>query len=185
MIVNLKENNINYAKKSINLDRNNKNLFCDSVTPVSNGHLYSCYNDEILSKTYKTYNNYIDISEKVNNYNEYGEKLFDTVEDVWFWFVKYEMDKENYEFYKPRKISGVERPCFLDDIHIIVSRLYLSGKITKTELHVMFKYGKLQRSPDKYYECEETELKLWQSGMDKLKTPLIQKGIVVTKIEKK
>ncbi len=104
-----------------------------------------------------------------------NQVLFESAEEAWFWFCKYDaMEKHK------TKSSGckVVRPCFLDDIYIVVSKLYLARKISERHLKTLIKYGRMQMAPDERIVDEQDEALWWSDAMDKIETVLIKKGIV-------
>jgi hypothetical protein len=104
-----------------------------------------------------------------------GEVLFDSAEDAWLWFCKYEKKSP----YKPKNSNRViARPCVLDDIYLCVSKLYLAKKINKRQMSVLVSYGRLMLPPDGRIERERNDAIAWDSAMGHLEPLLIQKGIV-------
>ena len=105
-------------------------------------------------------------------------QLFNSAEEAWLWFCKYESMVKS----KPKNSScRIVRPCYLDDIYIAVSRLYLARKISERHVKTLIKYGKLQLIPDERISDEYMEAMWWQDAMDKLEILLIKKGIVICK----
>ena len=52
-----------------------------------------------------------------------NQMLFESAEEAWFWFCKY----DNRTGYKIKSsASKILRPCFLDDIYLVVTKLYLA-----------------------------------------------------------
>ncbi len=103
-----------------------------------------------------------------------NQVLFDSAEEAWFWYCKY----EEKSFSKSNSSNKIIRPCYLDDIYIVVSKLYLARKISERHLKTLIKYGKMQVVPDHRILEEQEEALWWDDAMDKLETILMKKGIV-------
>lgn len=101
---------------------------------------------------------------------------FSSAEEAWFWFCKYNGRRNGYK--RISSVYRIFRPCSLDDIYIVVARLFLSGVITKEQLAILLKYGKYQIVPDMriFDECEDALL--WREAIAKLEKAFIEKGIV-------
>lgn len=107
-----------------------------------------------------------------------NQMLFESAEEAWFWFCRY----DNRTGYKIKSSAHrVERPCFLDDIYIVVTKLYLAKKIHERHLKTLIKYGRMQIAPDKRILDERQEALWWNDAMDIIETLLIKKGIVKCK----
>ncbi len=104
-----------------------------------------------------------------------NQVLFESAEEAWFWFCKYDA-RTGYK--AKTSICKVVRPCFLDDIYIVVSKLYLARKISERHLKTIIKYGRMQMIPDERIVDEQEEALWWSDAMDKIETILIKKGIV-------
>ncbi|MCR5506992.1 MAG: hypothetical protein K6F04_04050 [bacterium] len=105
-----------------------------------------------------------------------NQVLFESAEEAWFWFCKYDNMKNGHK----SKTSNIviSRPCVLDDIYIVVSKLYLARKIKERHLKTLIKYGRMQIAPDERIVDEQDEAIWWSDAMDKIETVLIKKGIV-------
>ncbi len=104
--------------------------------------------------------------------------LFDSAEEAWFWFCRYD---ERIGYKSNNSNFKIIRPCQLDDIYIVVSRLYIARKISERHLKTLIKYGRLQIVPDERILEEQEEALWWSDAMDKLEIVLIKKGIVKCK----
>ena len=136
---------------------------------------------KILIKGYDKYPQTEDIIQQAEipeGYTKYGEKLFDTPAEVWFWFMKYEELKEYFTAHKNVSIWAIPRPCTASDIYIIVKRLYREKSLSKRELQIMVKYGKLGREPNCYDKKEVNDWPFFETAMDTLYPILYKKGIV-------
>ena len=105
--------------------------------------------------------------------------LFQNAEEAWFWFCKYD-GRTGYKSNTSNK--RIIRPCQLDDIYIVVSKLYIAKKIGERHLKTLIKYGRMQIAPDSRVVEEQEEALWWDDAMDKLETIFIKKGIVKCKI---
>ena len=70
------------------------------------------------------------------------------------------------------------RPCEPDDVIRCLDRLYRQRRIDIAHLHVLRRFGDLQRAPDPYHPADRTALVLWREAMSRLEWPLKMKGIV-------
>jgi hypothetical protein len=104
--------------------------------------------------------------------------LFESAEEAWFWYCKYE-NKSPYKMKNSNRV--IIRPCVVDDIYLAVSKLYLAKKISERHLKTLIKYGRLFCPPDARVREEEMEALWWDDAMDKLETILRKKGIVACK----
>ena len=124
----------------------------------------------------ETERNYNECLTEMDFANPDNTVLFNSSEEAWFWFCKYNERRDGYK--RESSANTVIRPCFLDDVYIVVSRLFLSGKITKKDLDVLVKYGKKQIAPDiRTFEEYEDALS-WQDSMRQMTPLFIQKKIV-------
>lgn len=98
---------------------------------------------------------------------------FLSAEDAWFWYCR--MQRERHLGYRPNG-SGGFRPCDIDDIALVFSRLCSAGKITDRHVNAMLRYGCQQVRPDR--RVDPRGLQAWDEGMDLLYTPLAHKHIV-------
>lgn len=107
--------------------------------------------------------------------NEFGEVLFDSAEEAWFWYCRYE-NKSPFKLKNSNK--SIARPCVLDDIYLCVVRLYLAKKIRECHLKTLIKFGRKFCAPDFRIFEEQQEALWWDDAMDKLETVFRAKGIV-------
>ena len=121
-------------------------------------------------------NSYNCCFDDVNFANLESPVQFNDVEEAWFWFCKYDDRRDGFK--RKNSAKTVSRPCFLDDIYVVVSRLYFAGKITKRHLGVLSKYGKRQIVPDDRIFEEMEDAQYWKEVMAKMKLVLVCKGIV-------
>jgi hypothetical protein len=97
-----------------------------------------------------------------NNLN-FSEK-FQNSEQLWFWFL-YSKSVQNGFIHNH---SSIKRPCELLDVETLITKLYLSGKLSDEQLDVMKKFGDKKRAPHQYIYSENCAAGLWNSAMKTL-----------------
>lgn len=97
-----------------------------------------------------------------NNLN-FSEK-FQNSEQLWFWFL-YSKSVQNGFIHNH---SSIKRPCELLDVETLITKLYLSGKLSDEQLDVMKKFGDKKRAPHQYIYSENRAAGLWNSAMKTL-----------------
>jgi hypothetical protein len=105
--------------------------------------------------------------------NIYDKEKFQTAEQLWFWFlyskqIKNGISKNNFSFGK--------RICEVLDIEILITKLYLSGKLTDEQLSVMKEFGDKRRSPHQYIWKENKSVALWNTAMQTINAAARHKG---------
>ena len=93
----------------------------------------------------------------------FAEK-FQNSEQLWFWFL-YSKSMQNGFV---RNHSTTKRPCELLDVETLITKLYLSGKLSEEQLDVMKKFGDKKRAPHQYIYSENHAAALWNSAMKTL-----------------
>lgn len=107
--------------------------------------------------------------------DENGEVKFESAEEAWFWYCRY----EKHTPFKARNSNAlVPRPCAVDDVYVCALKLYLARKISERHVKTLVKYGRAQVPPDARVAGQEDEALWWDDAMDKLETILMKKGIV-------
>ncbi len=101
---------------------------------------------------------------------------FFTVEKAWFWAIAVDSLKQAPKSRVPHW-AKVERPCDYTDILREVGRLGLSAK----EREVLRRYGQSGRVPTSDDHPEDQ--RMWDAAMDRLRTALTRKGIVVRGVD--
>ena len=100
-------------------------------------------------------------------------RVFDSAEEVWFWFCLCESVERG------RSGGGFwTRPCETSDVAIIVKRLVREGKITQNHLRVLSKYGLEQMPPCEAFGASSTDCFLWKSALFEMEKVFRQKSIV-------
>lgn len=100
---------------------------------------------------------------------------FQNAEQLWFWFL-YSKSAQNGFVHNH---TCTKRPCELLDVETLVTKLYLSGKLSKEQLEVMKKFGDKRRAPHQYIYSENKAAALWKSAMDTLESAAYNKGWII------
>ena len=66
--------------------------------------------------------------------------------------------------------------CELLDVETLITKLYLSGKLTDEQLNVMKKFGDRRRAPHQYIWSENRAAALWHSAMDTINIAATKRG---------
>ncbi|MCP4393742.1 MAG: hypothetical protein GY804_05680 [Alphaproteobacteria bacterium] len=109
---------------------------------------------------------------------EHSESLsFETPEEAWFWY----WTCLNAKKFGPRGGSdnfAIPRSCEINDICVIIKKLYKQSFLTRDHLKVMAVFGKKMAPPHLRFGNSRNHVSLWQEAMDILALPLKQKGII-------
>jgi hypothetical protein len=106
--------------------------------------------------------------------SESRQNAFPDAEHLWFWFMSGRMIKNDL-----RRGGGPGfRPCELIDVEILITRMYLSGRLTAAELEVLKKYGQLRRCPSRHAFDENKDAFAWGSAMKAIGDAARAKGWV-------
>lgn len=105
------------------------------------------------------------------NTSDFTEK-FQNPEQLWFWFL-YSKSMQNGFV---RNHSTTKRPCELLDVETLITKLYLSGKLSEEQLDVMKKFGDKKRAPHQYIYSENRAADLWNTAMETLKLAAHKNG---------
>ena len=97
---------------------------------------------------------------------------FQNIEQLWFWFLFSKSVQNNFL----HRTTTVRRPCELLDVETLITKLYLSGKLTNEQLTVMKKFGDKKRAPHQYIYSENKSAALWESAMSVLDDAARKKG---------
>jgi hypothetical protein len=98
---------------------------------------------------------------------------FADAEHLWFWFVS----SRHLQNGLCRGGGGI-RPCELIDIETLITRMYLSGRLTAGQLEVLKKYGELRRSPNQHVFSENKDAAVWRAAMLDITAAARKKGWV-------
>jgi len=102
------------------------------------------------------------------------QSIFIDAEHLWFWFVSGRQIKNGLT----RRGGEWFRPCELVDVETLITRMYLSGRLSADELGVIKKYGELRRAPNQYVFNENRDAILWVSAMRAISAAARKKGWV-------
>lgn len=93
-----------------------------------------------------------------------NDKKFLDAESIWFWFccsLKARTRTRGFGY-------AAKRPCELVDVEVVITKLYLCGKLTDKYLKVMKKYGDRRRPPHQGIRRQRRDSVLWREAMDTL-----------------
>ena len=90
---------------------------------------------------------------------------FQSSEQMWFWFL---YSKSIRNDWTRMRTNSVRRPCEILDVETLITKLYLSGKLTDEQLGVMKKFGDKRRAPHQHIWSENRAAEQWQNAMDVL-----------------
>ena len=107
----------------------------------------------------------------VNTNTNLSEK-FQSAERLWFWFL-YSKSIQNGFI---RNHGTIRRPCEVLDVETLITKLYLSGKLTDEQLNVMKIFGDKKRAPHQHIYSENRAAGLWNSAMKVLEIAARTKG---------
>lgn len=102
---------------------------------------------------------------QTNTVRAYAQK-FNDAEQMWFWFMSSVAVRDG--FHRDAPLSN--RPCELVDIETMITKLYLSGKLSRDELSVMQEFGMRRRAPHQHIYRENRAAALWSSAMRTIDT---------------
>ena len=97
---------------------------------------------------------------------------FQNAEQLWFWFLYSKSAQNGFVHTSPK----TKRPCELLDVETLITKLYLSGKLSDEQLNVMKKFGDKRRAPHQYIYSENKSAALWKSAMETLGQAAHNKG---------
>jgi hypothetical protein len=103
---------------------------------------------------------------------------FETIEDVWFWFMAARTALADGAGYGRGFGGGVPRPCEPADILRLLDRLHRCRRLERDHLLVLRHYGRRGFPPDPYAPREKHAARLWDEAMDALAPPLRAKGVL-------
>ncbi|MDO8606941.1 MAG: hypothetical protein Q7R40_10425 [Phaeospirillum sp.] len=102
---------------------------------------------------------------------------FTTAEEAWFWYARCQIARDDGVRFTAG-LGAVARPCEPDDIAREVQRLYRARVLLSCHLGVLVRFGRRLAPPDIHDDGTAAEAMLWEESLDRLTTPLRQKGIV-------
>lgn len=99
---------------------------------------------------------------------------FQNAEQLWFWFL-YSRSMRNNNFMRMHG-TPTRRPCEVLDVETLITKLYLSGKLTDEQLSVMKKFGDKRRAPSQHVWSENRAAGQWNSAMNAVSIAAKQRG---------
>ena len=103
----------------------------------------------------------------------YNTEKFHNAEQLWFWFL---YSKSVRNGFAHNSMRGSRRVCELIDVETLITKLYLSGKLTDEQLGVMKEFGDKRRAPHQYIWRENQAAALWQRAMDVIEHAAQERG---------
>ena len=97
---------------------------------------------------------------------------FRDAEQLWFWFISSNRIRDGLR----RAGESSFRPCEIVDVETLVTRLFLAGRLSKSQLEVMKQYGERRRAPTQHVWAENRAAALWTDAMRTLQTAAHAKG---------
>ena len=97
---------------------------------------------------------------------------FQSAERLWFWLL-YSKSVQN-SFLKQHQT--IRRPCEILDVETLITKLYLSGKLSDEQLKIMKKFGDKKRAPHQYIYSENRAAAIWDSAMKTLENAARKNG---------
>ena len=105
-----------------------------------------------------------------NNIN--NTEKFQNAEQLWFWFIYSKSIQNGFTHHT----NSNNRPCELLDVEVLITKLYLSGKLSEAQLNVLKTFGDKRRAPHQYIYAENKAAMLWKTAMDTLTQSAKSKG---------
>ena len=106
---------------------------------------------------------------KINSNTE----KFQDAERLWFWFL---YSKQIRNGFRSTNSASNCRVCELLDVEALVTKLYLSGRLTDEQLNIMKEFGDKRRPPHQHIWAENHKAALWRSAMRTLESAAVKKG---------
>ncbi len=98
---------------------------------------------------------------------------FQNAEQLWFWFL-YSRSMRNNNL--ARRGTPTMRPCEVLDVESLITKLYLSGRLSDEQLSVMKKFGDKRRAPHQHIWSENRAAAQWGRAMDTLGKAARERG---------
>lgn len=99
---------------------------------------------------------------------------FANAADAWFWTM---LALRSRHEGATGSTNSVERPCEPDDVMRCVDQLYRNRQIGLSHARVLRHWGERQVAPDRAAHAGD-DARLWREALDRLETPLRNKGII-------
>ncbi len=108
---------------------------------------------------------------------EQNAVAFATAEEAWFWGMQCLAARSEGARYRAG-LAALARPCEPDDLLVSLEALVRSGRLRTAHIRTLFAYGRKLAAPDARRRDETDAARLWDEALDRLTTPLREKGIV-------
>ncbi|MBN1324902.1 MAG: hypothetical protein JW974_01665 [Alphaproteobacteria bacterium] len=92
---------------------------------------------------------------------------FHNAEQLWFWFL---YSRQVRNGFSQKNISSTKRVCELLDVETLITKLYLSGSLTREQLDIMKEFGDKHRCPHQHIWAENHKAAVWHSAMQILES---------------
>lgn len=106
--------------------------------------------------------------------NIINAEKFQNAEQLWFWFL-YSKSVRG-EFCRVTPANQSRRVCELLDVETLITKLYLSGRLSTQQLAVMKQFGDRRRAPHQHIWTENKAAALWRDAMATLQTAAKERG---------
>ena len=103
-----------------------------------------------------------------------SNERFQSAEQLWFWFLYSRQMRATRMLH--RGGNPTRRPCEVLDVETLITRLYLAGKLTDTQLEIMKQFGDKKRAPHQYIWAENRAAAQWNIAMSVLEDAAKQRG---------
>ena len=122
---------------------------------------------------------------KTKKYNLKGERKmtsvmpinitekFQSAEQMWFWFL---YSKAMHNNLTRMRANATRRPCEVLDVETMITKLYLSGKLTDEQLKIMKDFGDKRRAPHQHIWQENRAAAQWRYAMEAIENAAKQRG---------
>ena len=98
---------------------------------------------------------------------------FQNAEQLWFWFLYARSVRNGFV---RGHMTSQRRICELLDVETLVTKLYLSGRLTDAQLSVMKEFGDRRRAPHQHIWAENKKAELWRTAMSVLNAAATARG---------
>ncbi|MCL2369286.1 MAG: hypothetical protein FWC83_01265 [Alphaproteobacteria bacterium] len=97
---------------------------------------------------------------------------FNDAEGLWFWFISSKRIQTGLR----RTDNPSGRVCELIDIETLITKLHLSGRLSREQLDVLVEFGMRRRTPHQHIYAENRAALLWRDAMNIIQIAVSTKG---------
>lgn len=99
-------------------------------------------------------------------------------EQLWFWFTSSARIRSGLRRNPGGPAHGEAdfRPCEIVDVETLVTKLFLTGRISREQLEIMKLFGERRRAPCQHVWAENRAATLWADAMRTLQIAASAKG---------